>query len=148
MTSLQTKIKQVPANAGYYINVGNCLTTVYENIGTDAAPTIDNAAWRSSLSSFAASAVALSSISTALTTPGQAVFRDMGKTLLSSTRVFRKVQLLRGTSSLVNGGTDGVAGNVPTAQCPNGYLTAYIELPGTGDYSSGTPSFTPVARLG
>jgi hypothetical protein len=144
MTSLQTKIKQVPANAGYYINVGNCLPLVYENTGTDAAPTISNDAWRSTIAAFTAT----STLSTALTTPGQAVFRDMGKTLLSSTRVFRKVQLLRGTSSLVNGGTDGVAGNVPSAITPTGYLTAYIELPGTGDYSSGTPSFTPVARLG
>jgi hypothetical protein len=147
MTSLQTKIKQVPANAGYYINVGNCLTTVYENIGTDEAPTISNGAFISTLSTAGVGAVALSTLVNNVSTPGQAIFRDMGKTLLSSTRVFRKVQLLRATSSLVNGGTDGVAGNVPTAQCPNGYLTAYIELPGTGDYSSGY-SFTPVARLG
>lgn len=148
MTSLQTKIKQIPANAGYYINVGNCLTTVYENTGTDAAPTISNDAWRSSLVAAGSNAVALSTLSTSLTTAGQSVFRDMGKTLVSSSRVFRKVQLLRATSSLVNGGTDGVAGNVPSAITPTGYLTAYIELPGTGGYSTGTPSFTPVARLG
>ena len=146
MTSLQTNIKQVPANAGYYINAGACLLTVYENTGTDAAPTISNGAWVSTVSTFSQGA-ALSTLSTALCTAGNVVFRDMGKTLLSSTRVFRKVQLLRATSSLVNGGTDGVGGGAPSAITPTGYLTAYIELPGTGGYSSGY-GFTPVARLG
>jgi hypothetical protein len=147
MTSLQTKIKQIPANAGYYINVGNCLSVVYENTGTDAAPTISNAAFLLTLSTAGLTAAGISSLVNTVSTPGQAVFRDMGKTLLSSTRVFRKVQLLRSTLSLVNGGTDGVAGSVPDANTPTGYLTAYIELPGTGDYNSGY-GFTPVARLG
>ena len=136
MSSLQSGLKQVPANAGYYIPVADCRTTFYVNAGTDAAPTIQSGL--SSLSS------AGKGVSTLIASSGAGVFRDMGKTLVSSTRVFRRVQLLAATSSLVNGGTDGVAGNSTT---PGEYLTGLIELPGTGGYSSGY-AFTPVARLG
>lgn len=137
MTSLQTSLKQVPLNAGYYIPVADCRTTFYVNSGTEAAPSFVSGL--SSLSS------AGKGVSTLIAGNGTgSVFRDMGKTLLSSTRVFRRVQLLSATSSLVNGGTDGVAGN---STAPGEYLTGYIELPGTGGYSSGY-AFTPVARLG
>jgi len=129
-------LKQVPANAGYYIPVADCRTTFYQNNGTADAPIIVSGL--STLSS--AGAV----VSTLIASAGAGTFRDMGQTLTSSTRVFRKVQLLRATSSLVNGGSDGVAGNSTT---PGAYITGYIELPGTGGYSSGY-GFTPVARLG
>lgn len=136
MSSLLSGIKQVPSNAGYYIPVANCVTTFYVNNGTADAPNFGQGV--STLSS--AGAVVSSLIASA----GAGVMRDMGQTLLSSTRVFRKVQILRATSSIVTGGTDGVAGNSTTA---GPYLTGYIELPGTGGYSSGA-GFTPVARLG
>jgi hypothetical protein len=137
MTSLQSGLKQIPLNGGYYINIGSVFNTVTVNTGTEAAPNFNLGVFQSTVST--------GSISTNVCTAGQAVFRDMGLSLTSSTRVFRKVQLLRSTLSVVNGGTDGVSGNATT----NGaYLTAFIELPGTGGYSSGTPSFTPVARLG
>ena len=144
MTSLQTRLKQIPANAGYYVNVGSCISTFYANIGTDAAPAFSYGPLISSMSSVSAGLL------TTLVSPGQAVFRDMGKTLISSqtagvnARVFRKVQLMvPGVSSVTAGGTDGVSGR----PVPGGYLTGYIELPGQGT-GSGTPSFTPVARLG
>ena len=135
MTSLLSYTKQIPANAGYYINVSDARTTFYQNNGTDAAPLVSSNAYSQSTAS----------ISTSLATAGSAVFKDMGKTLTSSSRVFRKVQLVMSTNSLVNGGTEGVAG-VDVA--PTNYLTGYIELPGTHGYSSGSGSYTPVARLG
>jgi hypothetical protein len=64
----------------------------------------------------------------------------MGKTLVSSNRTFRKVQLLSAQAA-----TEGVAG---ADVAPTNYLTAYIELPGQHGVSSGSGSFTPVARLG
>jgi hypothetical protein len=149
MTSLQTRVKQIPANAGYYVNVGNCTATFYANTGTDDAPAFDNRPLVSSISSFGALG---QTVSTTLVVAGSAVFRDMGKTLISSqtagvnARVFRKVQLMvANTSSVTASGTDGVK-QVSNA-LGGGYLTGFIELPGQGT-GSGTPSFTPVARLG
>jgi len=137
MSSLLSRTKQVPANSGYYINVGDVRTTFYYNAGTDAAPLIStNLACLSS------------QVSTILKNVGSAIFRDHGKTLLSSGRVFRKVQLMVSTNSVVNGGTDGVSGTAYASTANPGYFSGYIELPGAGGYSSGTGSFTPVARLG
>ena len=87
-------------------------------------------------------------ISTSLAVAGSAIFRDHGKTLLSSGRVFRKVQLMVSTNQVRVGGTDGVGGFVTATETTPSYLTGFIELPGTGDYSSGTGVPTPVARLG
>lgn len=147
MTSLQTGLKQIPANAGYYITVATAQTTVYSNTGTDAAPTFNNGVFQSTVS------VATVSHLPATELAAGVVFRDHGKTLVSASRVFRKVQLMVSTNSLVNGGSDGVGGAgyeaaaaSPTTLTP--YITGYIELPGTGGYSTGTGSFTPVARLG
>ncbi len=134
MTSLQTRIKQIPANDGYYIGIGAAVRdTFYVNIGTDSAPNISTNLWARS-----------SNTSTILNTPG-CIFRDMGKTLISSSRVFRKVQLL--VSSPLS---EGVAGQPLSATNTSDYLTGYIELPGTGGMSSGASNFsyTPVARLG
>ena len=143
MTSLQSGLKQIPANAGYYITVATATTTVYANVGTDAAPTLSNGAFQSSISSATKTNVVAAGT----------VFRDHGKTLLSASRVFRKVQLLVSSNSLVNGGTDGVGGASYETAASNSttstpYITGYIELPGTGGYSTGSGSFTPVARLG
>ncbi len=142
MTSLQTRIKQIPANDGYYITVGNALTKFYTNLGTDAAPTFNNGLMISTLSSSGAY------VSSLINTAG-GIFRDMGKTLTSSSRVFRKDQLLVSSAN-----TEGVGGNVATTALPVEYLTGYIELPGTGGMSSGAAAgnqvlgVTPVARLG
>jgi hypothetical protein len=142
MTSLQAGFKQVRANAGYYINVANAQATFYQNNGTDVAPLI-------SANVFARST--MGGIATMLTTAGAAVFRDHGKNLVSSSRTFRKVQLMVSTGVVYGGasaGTDGVGGSESN---PN-YLTGYIELPGLGGGSSGlgngTVVYTPVARLG
>lgn len=136
-----TGFKQLRTNAGYYINVADARNTFYQNNGTDVAPFI-------SANTFARSSIT----STILTTAGSAIFRDHGKTLTSSGRVFRKVQLMVSTGMVYGGvsaGTDGVGGFDSN---PN-YLTGYIELPGFGGGSSGLGSaggvlYTPVARLG
>jgi len=132
--------KQIRTNGGYYINVADTRATFYQNNGTDVAPLI-------SANLYARST--LGGVSTILATAGSAVFRDHGKTLTSSGRVFRKVQLMVSTGMVYGGvsaGTDGVGG---VDSNPN-YLTGYIELPGLGGYSSGLngSAYTPVARLG
>jgi hypothetical protein len=65
----------------------------------------------------------------------------MGKTVVSSLRTFRKVQLVV-PSATGRSSTFGVGGNVSTT--PNeDYLTGYIELG-----FEGPGSFTPVAKYG
>ena len=140
MSSLQSGLKQIPVGGGYYVTVGDCRTSFYANVGTNALPL-----FVSNLSTLSTAGKAVSSL---IASAGAGVFRDHSLTLVSASRVFRKVQLLEATGSLVNGGTDGVAGAPYGASGLTPYLTGFIELPGTGGYSSGTPSFTPVARLG
>lgn len=133
MTSLQTRIKQVASNDGFYVTVADCRNYVLSNFGTDAAPLL-------SANIYAKSTITSTFVSGA----GTGVFRDHGKTLLSAGRVFRKVQLMVSTVGAVqNGGTDGVGG-VDVA--PFNYLTGYIELP--GQHVGSGSGFAPVARLG
>ncbi len=139
MTSLTSFTKQIPANGGYFIKVGAITTgtaaaptaTFYQNIGNDELPNITTNPYAIS-----------SATSTFLVAAGSAVFKDMGKTLMSSGRTFRKVQLV--VSTLLTEGVGG-ADNIPT-----NYLTGYIELPGQHGITSSVPplGFTPVARLG
>jgi hypothetical protein len=69
------------------------------------------------------------------------LLRDMGKSVVSAGRVFRKVQLL--TSTVSTGGVNGPAGVTTNPYVD--YLTGYIEL-GSGLTNGGMPgSFAPVA---
>jgi hypothetical protein len=134
MTSLQTRLKQVPLNAGYYISVADCRTKFLQNNGVDALPNL-------STNTFAQSTPTSSIVGAA-----GAIFRDMGKTLTSSGRVFRKVQLMTSTNSVFPQlGTDGVGG---FDVAPNNYITGYLELPGQGTGSGIGSGAAPVARLG
>ena len=130
MSSLQSRIKQLPANAGYYITIADISGAIFTNLGTDEVPNMNNAAMKSILTASGA----LSIVSAA-----GGVLRDMGKTIVAplTQRTFRKVQVLINKPA-----TEGVGGVEP------GYLTGYIELPGTGGMSSGSGSYTAVARLG
>ena len=133
MTSLISVTKQTPANAGYYITISSCLTSIYCNTGTDEVPQI----------STMTGALGAAGVSTLVNAPG-AVLKDMGKTLVSSGRVFRKVQVVANTGADLVTGTAGVGG-VDTA--PTAYITGFIELPGQHG-SGGYYRPTPVARLG
>ena len=134
MTSLPTRIKQIPANDGYYITVGDARAKFYVNVGTDELPNISSNIY----------GIISASVSSLLASAGSGVFRDMGKTLISSSRVFRKVQLMTSTGSALTTGTSGVGG---IDSAPFNYITGYIELPGLGVVGN-VGTFTPVARLG
>lgn len=139
MTSLISQTKQIPANAGYYITVatGVAAGTIYANQGTDALPVLNNPVMASTLST--------SGVYTTVNAAG-AVLKDMGKTLVSSGRVFRKVQVVANTSAAVVPGKEtGGVGGVDVA--PTAYITGFIELPGQHG-SGGYAPTTPVARLG
>jgi hypothetical protein len=138
MTSVPGHTKVRSVNNAYYVNVGSLKSAFLQNSATSDAPSFAAAAW---VATFPGSP--LSSLSTAINTPGSAFLRDCGKTLVSSGRVFRKVQLLG--ASVSTGGVLGAYSGTLTDS--NDYLTAYIELPGLdGITSGGTPA--PVARVG
>jgi len=146
MSSLQSHLKQIPVNAGYYVPVGDCRGKFYLNTsGSDSAPIFNGNLMISTLSTSGAY------VSTMIAGAGGGVFRDHGKTLVSSGRTFRKVQLLVST-----GNTEGVGGlgdglGLGGSSQKSGYLTGYIELPGLGGSSANgvyPTNFTPVARLG
>lgn len=137
MTSLISQTKQIPANAGYYITVAAAGTTVYANAGTDELPVLSNPIMASTLNA----AGVYGTVNAA-----GAVLKDMGKTLVSSGRVFRKVQVVANTSAAaVPGKETGGVGGVDVA--PTAYITGFIELPGQHG-SGGYAPTTPVARLG
>ena len=121
MTSLLTNKKQIPANAGYYINVGDCRGKFYLNTsGSDTAPTFNAGLMVSTLST------AGQAVSTLIVLAGAGVFRDHGKTLISSGRTFRKVQLMVPTGTNVTEGVAGLADGsttIPGNSQPSGYLT-------------------------
>jgi hypothetical protein len=140
MSSLQKNLKQIPSN-GYFITVGDVRNTFYQQTGTDNVPRFTQ-----SLSTLSTSGKLVSSILSA----AGGILRDHGKTLVSSGRVFRKVQVMNGTSSIQVGGTDGVQGQgygVDALGTPSGYLTGYIELPGTGGTTSGVLAGTAVGQV-
>ena len=98
MTSMLTSLKQVPTNSGYYVLLASGATSTYVNTGTDDAP---------NMSALSAENFGSAGSVTAAQA-ANAILRDEGKTLRSAGRVFRKVQLMQSTNSVVNGGTDGV----------------------------------------
>jgi hypothetical protein len=70
--------------------------------------------------------------------PGASKLRDLGKTVLSSGRLFRKVQLVvPNTATTSTFGVEGATSTVPNVD----YLTGYIELGWEGNGQG-----APVAR--
>ena len=127
MTSLLTSSRQVSSDAGYYIPLASLIGKIYGYNPTAGQSTFSTTFW-------AKNGPYTSSISSI----GQGVLRDMGKTVVSSGRTFRKVQLV--VSSVVQ---DGVGGPAPGTNPLEDFLTGYIEL-GFGNGGN----FTPVAAYG
>jgi len=128
---------------GYFVPLGNCVASVLQYNGAAGAGgsflpgAFTAASWTASGASGAGAL--LSTISSI----GQGgLLRDMGKTVVSSNRTFRKVQLVvKGASTLA--GATGVTGTGAENQP---YLTGYIEL-GTGNALVRDATPAPVAYL-
>lgn len=155
MTSVMPHIKTIPSENSFFINLASLDKVIYRYNPADVAP-FSTATWADTAQT---TAKCPSLVSTALNQAGRAVLRDLGKTVVSSLRTFRKVQLV--TSSISNGvyvgsyvGTPG-ATNSGSQTLGEEYFTGYIEVIGangsvgalTGNTSSGF-QFAPVARLG
>ena len=126
MTSLLTSLRQVSESSGYYIPLADIRTRMLSY--TDSTGLFSTATW----------AISGGPYSSLVAASGAGLLRDMGRTVTSSTRVFRKVQLVISSVS-----TFGVGGQVGTAWPATDFLTGYVEL-GFG----GGGAFTPLASFG
>ena len=132
MTSLLTSQKTVSTDGDYFISIASLLGKVY---------TLNPSTARFSTSNWA-SVNLIDGPGLPVSTVGAAgaILKDMGKTVVSSLRTFRRVQLvLPGTNPTFS--TFGVGGRAVSVG--DDYLTGYIEL---GLEGNGTPA--PVAKFG
>lgn len=101
----------------YFINVSSCFDAIYSvNPTTGAVATLQSqGSWFSTLAGW-----------NNVSTPGQIVVKDMGRSIFLSTQstVYRKVQMVSPVGSF--GGIVGATGT--TAAAPFDYGTGYIEL--------------------
>lgn len=120
-----------------YVPVGNCADKVLQltpaatpgSGGSYVVGAFTPAVW-------AANGSAPSKQTSTISTVGAGgVFRDMGKTVVSAGRTFRKVQLLVNVAATVS--TGGVAGPAAGAAANVDFLTGYIELNGSPNYGNG-----------
>jgi hypothetical protein len=139
-----TGLKQNQNDIGYYIGLTGLLGQIFAysgpvngNTGT-LAGTMSTATWAAAAFP-GGGGRATSTVSTV-----GAILKDLGKTVVSSNRTFRKVQLVLPNSALPAGSTStfGVGGRVTTTPVED-YLTGYIEL---GFDGFGTAA--PVAHFG
>ena len=70
------------------------------------------------------------------------VLRDMGRTVVSAGRAFRKIQLLTAAVS-----TGGVGGTAPGATANTDYLTGYIEIGGPAGVNTSAAQVAYYPRL-
>jgi hypothetical protein len=139
MSSLQTRAAQQDRGQGYFVPVASLVGQVYAYSGTSAAGasgSFSTAQW-----AYYGAGLSLSSINAA----GAGILKDMGRTVVSSSRTFRKVQVVLNKQNVnTNASTFGVGGQAGTTYPAGGdYLTGYIEM---GFDGVGTPA--PVAAFG
>lgn len=140
MTSLLSETRQISGDGGYFIPVGSLIGQIYGHLDGTGNTGLNGGTFSTASWAYWGNK-ATSSINSA----GAGLLKDMGRTVVSSLRTFRKVQLVvaqgsaSGNSTL---STFGVAGGVGTSNGQD-YYTGYIEL---GFEGNGVPA--PVARFG
>jgi len=135
MTSLQTGLRQISQDSGYFITISSCAGVVF------TTPLGENPPWASTSAVNGFSSV-VSSVHRAGT-----LFRDMGKSIISSGGYFRKVQLVvpqQAAAGLVSTGTASTFGVAGSGGAANGdFFTGYIKLGFDGQGPN-----APVAQFG
>jgi len=127
-----TGLKQSHTDVGYFVPVASLIGQVYGR----TEPTGNTGVLGGSFST-ASWAYWGNKATSSINGAGAGILRDMGKTVVSSLRTFRKVQLVVANSV----STFGVGGAASTTT--QDYYTGYIEL---GFEGNGTPA--PVAHFG
>ena len=133
MTSLLRSTREVSNNTGYYIPLTDIRTSLL-SYNPDLSQ-LSAATWARYPVTGTDGPYASSLVDAA----GKALLKDMGKTVVSSTRVFRRVQLVVPTYP----STFGVGGGGGTTYPSTDFFTAYIEL---GFEGGGSPA--KVAQFG
>lgn len=136
MTSIPAFLKQIPTDARNFVPISSLAYPGGINALNTTTGVLTTATW--SGNGRAGAEGGGTRYTSSINGPGAGKLRDMGKTYLSASRVFRKVQLI--VPNTQQASTFGVEGNQNTT--PNSdYLTGYIEL---GWEGAGAPA--PVAR--
>lgn len=116
MTSIGSRTRQVSSDSGYFIPVADIRGTIYSiSNGAVAAAT-----WATNAGNDLRTLPLISSA-------GAGLLKDMGKTVVSASRTFRKVQLV--VSSVSTFGVGGASGSVAPQ---TDFYTGYIELGAEG----------------
>lgn len=145
MTSIGADIKQIPNDARFYVPVSSLAYRGSINAKDATTGVLTQAPWLLNAAGQAANASPGqagqgTSFVSSIIGPGAGRLRDLGKTYISASRAFRKVQLVwYGTGAGSTFGVNGSSGTAPDSD----YLTGYIEL---GWEGNGIPA--PVARMG
>ncbi len=139
MTSVPAFLKQIPSDSRNFVPVSSLAYPGGINSLNTTTGVLATAAWSGSGQAPGnATGGSGTRYTSSINGPGAGKLRDMGRTYVSSGRVFRKIQLIVPNTQVTS--TFGVEGNQNTS--PNvDYLTGYIEL---GWEGAGTPA--PVAR--
>jgi hypothetical protein len=143
MTSIGADIKQIPNDARVFVPISSLAYRGGINALNRTTGDLTQARWLVndfSTDKSPAGAANGSSFLSSVNSPGAGRLKDLGKTYISASRAFRKVQLVwYGTGAPSTFGVNGASGTTPDSD----YLTGYIEL---GWEGNGTPA--PVARMG
>lgn len=136
-----TRTRAINNFAGSFINIASMANS------TGFAPlSYSNATFATA--SWVTNAATSNAVSSIISVPGRALFVDLGNTVVSSGRNFRKVSLIMSAPTLLpSGNPQGYAGAVGgPAGTSDGmdYLTGYIEI---NTFSGNSRPF-PVARTG
>lgn len=137
MTSIPAFLKTIPTDARNFIPVSSLAYPGGINALNATTGVLTTATWSGGGATFQAGGGG-TRYTSSINGPGAGKLRDMGRTYVSSGRVFRKVQLIVPNTQVTS--TFGVEGNVNTTPVQD-YLTGYIEL---GWEGAGFPA--PVAR--
>lgn len=137
MTSLLLGTKQMSNEIGYFMPLASLIGQVY--LRTEPSPASANTGVNGGSFSTASWAYWGSKATSSIGAAGAGILKDMGRTVVSSLRTFRKVQLVLTNSAQLS--TFGVGG--PATGVGQDYFTGYIEL---GMEGGGTPA--PVAHYG
>ena len=135
MTSIPAFLKTIPTDARNFIPVSSLAYPGGINALNATTGVLTTATWSGAGDPNKGGG---SKYTSSINGPGAGKLRDMGRTYVSSGRVFRKVQLIVPNTQVTS--TFGVEGQVNTTPVQD-YLTGYIEL---GWEGAGYPA--PVAR--
>jgi hypothetical protein len=144
MTSVLRFLKQTPTDTPYFISL---LDSQNLNVfNADAAASTTSYVSGAAAGNFTQSLVSGLLLDLSGGNSGPVVFRDMGKTIISSGRMFRRVQLLNldgngatgwtssnaGTPGVWEAGVEGVGGVPSTTNADSGYNVYYFETGARG----------------